>query len=190
MAERLFLRAHDMINNATDPYNSDGVEDGLSLAEVAAASRVFTKQLFDKYKDNPYMLGYMASSKHFNRWVDSVGIDKALEHPDINVQHAAARHPEFNNWVSRVGIDKALEHPSEYVQYGATKHPEFSNWLKQPGNMDKALEHDNWEVQQAAAQHPEFGNWLKQPGNMDKVLEHPNDNVQHAARQAQQEGQQ
>jgi hypothetical protein len=64
MAERLFLRAHDMINNATDPYNSDGVEDGLSLAEVAAASRVFTKQLFDKYKDNPYMLGYMASSRH------------------------------------------------------------------------------------------------------------------------------
>ena len=171
MAERLFLHG---ASNESKNY----------LAQVAAASRAFTKQLFDKYKDNPDMLGHMTYSKHFNRWVDSVGIDKALEHPNQHVQSAVTEHPEFNNWVSRVGIDKALEHPIDYTRHAAAWHPEFNNWLKQPGNMDKALEHPSWRVRHAATEHPEFNNWLKQPGNMDKALNHSDWYVRDAARLA------
>lgn len=89
---------------------------------IAAASRAFTKQLFDKYKDDPEKFELMTQSRHFDNWLKQPGnMDKVLAGTNTYAHFNATRHPEFKNWVSRVGIDKAFEHPSKDVVLAASR---------------------------------------------------------------------
>jgi hypothetical protein len=187
MAERIFL--HGVKEN--QPNKRGGYEDGSAehIANIAAASRVFNKQLFDKYKHDPRMLDLMYESKHFKRFVDDHikqhGIGKTLEHSSHYVYRAATKTPEFKELLKQLGIHNALFSLNPRMQWATAKTPEFKEWLKQPDNMDKALKHPDPDIIiDRIINTPEFkdyvSNHIKQHG-MEKTLEHPNWYVSNAA---------
>jgi hypothetical protein len=65
-------------------------------------------------------------SPEFRKWVDKVGIEHSLNHPDPHVQEETVRHPKFDDWV-RANPEKALKHNSAFVN-------EFAQYALQTPN--------------------------------------------------------
>ena len=166
MAEKAFLQAHQNAKKYGNRFDDS--------AAIAAGSRAFSKRLFDKYIDHPELSGHLTSSRHFNNWVDKVGIDNALSHPNKNVTTQIANwHPGFNDWVDKVGFEEALNHPNESVATAATYHPKYSKWLDTGGVnslLDRPIQH-RWFINNAVS-HPNFHQWVNKVG-IERALNHP-----------------